>query len=181
MLRKCRGSRRSTTFCLSMSLFIKNKIIFLVVLLIADQASKLVALKNLILGQSVSVFPYFDLTLVFNTGVAFSLFSEGGALGRWLLVFLVFFVLIYLAYVLFKESLNDFESLSLLLILSGGMGNLLDRTFRGYVVDFIHLYYENYSFYVFNFADTYITIGVVTYIIGMIYQYKSKGNENQAS
>jgi signal peptidase II len=164
-----------------MSLFIKNKIIFLVVLLIADQASKLVALKNLILGQSVSVFPYFDLTLVFNTGVAFSLFSEGGALGRWLLVFLVFFVLIYLAYVLFKESLNDFESLSLLLILSGGMGNLLDRTFRGYVVDFIHLYYENYSFYVFNFADTYITIGVVTYIIGMIYQYKSKGNENQAS
>ena len=106
MLRKCRGSRRSTTFCLSMSLFIKNKIIFLVVLLIADQASKLVALKNLILGQSVSVFPYFDLTLVFNTGVAFSLFSEGGALGRWLLVFLVFFVLIYLAYVLFKESLK---------------------------------------------------------------------------
>ena len=71
--------------------------------------------------------------------------------------------------------------LSLLLILSGGIGNLLDRTFRGYVVDFIHLYYENYSFYVFNFADTYITIGVIIYIIGMIYQYKSKENENQAS
>jgi len=164
-----------------MSFLIKNKIIFLVALLIADQASKLVALKNLILGQSISVFPYFDLTLVFNTGVAFSLFSGGGALGRWLLVFLVFFVLLYLTYILFKENLNDFESLSLLLILSGGMGNLLDRTLRGYVVDFIHLYYENYSFYVFNFADTYITIGVVIYIIGMIYQYKSKGNENQVS
>ena len=164
-----------------MSLLIKNKIIFLVVLLIVDQASKLVALKNLILGQSISVFPYFDLTLVFNTGVAFSLFSGGGALGRWLLVLLVFFVLLYLTYILFKENLNDFESLSLLLILSGGMGNLLDRTLRGYVVDFIHLYYENYSFYVFNFADTYITIGVVIYIIGMIYQYKSKGNENQVS
>ena len=63
-----------------MSFLIKNKIIFLVALLIADQASKLVALKNLILGQSISVFPYFDLTLVFNTGVAFSLFSGGGAL-----------------------------------------------------------------------------------------------------
>ena len=96
-----------------MSLLIKNKIIFLVALLIVDQASKLIALKNLILGQSISVFPYFDLTLVFNTGVAFSLFSGGGELGRWILVLLVLLVLIYLAYVLFKEKLNDFESLSL--------------------------------------------------------------------
>ena len=164
-----------------MSLLIKHNIIFLVALLIIDQASKLIALKNLILGQSISVFPYFDLTLVFNTGVAFSLFSGGGELGRWILVLLVLLVLLYLVNVLFKEKLNDFESLSLLLILSGGIGNLLDRTFRGYVVDFIHLYYENYSFYVFNFADTYITIGVIIYIIGMIYQYKSKENENQAS
>ena len=164
-----------------MSFLFKNKFIFLLVLVIADQVSKLVALKNLTLGQSITLFPSFDLTLVFNTGVAFSLFSGGGDLGRWILVFLVLLVLLYLAYVLFKEKLNDFEILSLLLILSGGMGNLIDRTFRGYVVDFIHLYYESYSFYVFNFADTYITIGVIIYIIGMIYQYKSKGNENQAS
>ena len=164
-----------------MSLLTKNKIIFLVGLLVVDQVSKLVVLKNLILGQSISVFPYFDLTLVFNTGVAFSLFSGGGELGRWILVLLVLLVLLYLAYVLFKEKLNDFESLSLLLILSGGIGNLLDRTFRGYAVDFIHLYYENYSFYVFNFADTYITIGVIIYIVSMIYQYNSKENENQAS
>jgi signal peptidase II len=164
-----------------MSFLFKNKLIFLFVLVIIDQASKLVVLKNLTLGQSITLFPFFDFTLVFNTGVAFSLFSGGGDLGRWILVLLVLLVLLYLAYVLFKEKLNDFESLSLLLILSGGIGNLLDRTFRGYVVDFIHLYYESYSFYVFNFADTYITIGVIIYIIGMIYQYKNKGNENQAS
>ena len=164
-----------------MSFLFKNQIIVLLVLVITDQVSKFIALNNLILGQSTNLLPFFDLTLVFNTGVAFSLFSEGGDLGRWILVLLVLLVLLYLAYVLFKERLNDFESLSLLLILSGGMGNFLDRAFRGYVVDFIHLYYENYSFYVFNFADTYITIGVIIYIIGMIYQYKNKGNENQAS
>ena len=163
-----------------MSLLIKNKIIFLVVLLIVDQASKLVALKKLTLGQSISVFPYFDLTLVFNTGGAFRLCSEGGELGRWIRVLMGLLVLMYLAYVLFKEKLNDFESLSLLLILSGGIGNLLDRTFRGYVVDFIHVYYENYSFYVFNFADTYITIGVIIYLIGMVYQYRNGRNENKA-
>ena len=164
-----------------MSFLLQNKIIFLIALLIADQVSKLLVLKNLSLGQSISLFPYFDLTLVFNTGVAFSLFSEGGNLGRWILVFLVLLVLLYLAFVLLKENLNDFESLSLLLILSGGIGNLIDRTFRGHVIDFIHIYYENYSFYVFNFADTYITIGVIIYLIGMIIQYKNKENENKVS
>ena len=164
-----------------MSFLLQNKIIFLIALLIADQVSKLLVLKNLSLGQSISLFPYFDLTLVFNTGVAFSLFSEGGNLGRWILVLLVLLVLLYLAYVLLKENLNDFESLSLLLILGGGIGNLIDRTFRGHVIDFIHIYYENYSFYVFNFADTYITIGVIIYLIGMIIQYKNKENENKVS
>ena len=164
-----------------MSFLVQNKITLLIVLLIADQVSKLLVLKNLILGQSVSLFPSIDLTLVFNTGVAFSLFSGGGNSGRWILVFLVLLVLLYLAYVLLKENLNDFESLSLLLILIGGMGNLIDRTFRGYVIDFIHIYYENYSFYIFNFADIYITIGVIIYLIGMINQYKNKKNENKAS
>ena len=164
-----------------MSFLLQNKIIFLIALLIADQVSKLLVLKNLSLGQSISLFPYFDLTLVFNTGVAFSLFSEGGNLGRWILVFLVLLVLLYLAFVLLKENLNDFESLSLLLILGGGIGNLIDRTFRGHVIDFIHIYYENYSFYVFNFADTYITIGVIIYLIGMIDQYKNKKNKNKTS
>ena len=164
-----------------MSFLLQNKIIFLIALLIADQVSKLLVLKNLSLGQSISLFPYFDLTLVFNTGVAFSLFSEGGNLGRWILVLLVLLVLLYLAFVLLKDNLNDFESLSLLLILGGGIGNLIDRTFRGHVIDFIHIYYENYSFYVFNFADTYITIGVIIYLIGMIIQYKNKENENKVS
>ena len=164
-----------------MSFLLQNKIIFLIALLIADQVSKLLVLKNLSLGQSISLFPYFDLTLVFNTGVAFSIFSEGGNLGRWILVLLVLLVLLYLAFVLLKENLNDFESLSLLLILGGGIGNLIDRTFRGHVIDFIHIYYENYSFYVFNFADTYITIGVIIYLIGMIIQYKNKENENKVS
>ena len=163
-----------------MSCLLQNKIIFLIALLIADQVSKLLVLKNLSLGQSISLFPYFDLTLVFNTGVAFSLFSEGGNLGRWILVLLVLLVILYLAYVLLKETLNDFESLSLLLILSGGIGNLVDRTFRGHVIDFIHIYYESYSFYIFNLADTFITIGVMIYIYNLVISNLSK-NGNKAS
>ena len=66
------------------------------------------------------------------------------------------------------------------MIFCGGLGNLIDRAFRGHVIDFLHFYYENYSFYVFNFADTYITVGVVIYLIGIIYQY-NKQNEDQTS
>lgn len=163
-----------------MSLILRNKFIALTFLLIADQVSKLVILKNLILGQSITILPFFDLTLVFNTGVAFSLFSGGGDLGRWILVLLVLLVLLYLAYVLINENLKEYESLSLLMIFCGGLGNLIDRAFRGYVIDFLHFYYENYSFYVFNFADTFITVGVVIYLIGFIYQY-NKQNEDQTS
>ena len=155
-----------------MSLLINNKLTFLLFLIFTDQLSKLFIAKNLNLGQSLSLFPFVDITLVFNTGVAFSLFSDGGNQGRWLLVILVLLVLVYLTYVLIKENLNEFESISLLMVLGGGIGNLLDRTFRGHVVDFIHLYYENYSFYIFNLADTYISIGVIIYLIGMIYQFK---------
>ena len=55
--------------------------------------------------------------------------------------------------------------MTLLFMLSGGIGNLIDRSFRGHVIDFIVFYYENYSFYIFNFADSFITIGVLIYIL----------------
>ena len=96
-----------------MSLLINNKLTFLIFLIFTDQLSKLFIAKNLNLGQSLSLFPFFDITLVFNTGVAFSLFSDGGNQGRWLLVILVLLVLVYLTYVLIKENLNEFESISL--------------------------------------------------------------------
>ena len=82
--------------------------------------------------------------------------------------------------VISNENLKEYESVSLLMIFCGGLGNLIDRAFRGHVIDFLHFYYENYSFYVFNFADTYITVGVVIYLIGIIYQY-NKQNEDQTS
>ena len=60
------------------------------------------------------------------------------------------------------------------------MGNLLDRAFRGHVIDFIRIYYETYSFYIFNLADTFITIGVMIYILNTVISYLNK-NGNKAS
>lgn len=154
------------------------KILLVLSLIAADQISKFLIFKNLSIGESLNLLPVLDLYLVLNTGIAFSWFDDGGSFGRWILVLLVFLVCLYLIYILLTEVLNRFESLAFLLILSGGIGNLIDRSLRGYVIDFIYLYYDNYSFYVFNFADTFITVGVIVYLFGIVFlKLRSNGNK----
>ena len=140
-----------------------------------DQLSKFFITSSLIEGSSIELLPILNLTLIFNSGIAFSLFDDNGVWGRWVLVGLVTLVLLYLARILIKEkNLSSYESLALTLILCGGAGNLIDRIFIGHVVDFIHVFYQEYSFYVFNFADSYITIGVTLYLIYILFISEEK-------
>ena len=157
-----------------------NKVIFLIFLVIADQLSKYFIVKKLSIGESFNIFSFLDLYLILNTGIAFSFFDDGGVYGRWILVTLVLLVCVYLTYILFTEKLRKYESVALLMILSGGIGNLIDRTLSGHVIDFIHFYYLNYSFYIFNFADTFITIGVMIYILDLL-MVKLNADGNKAS
>jgi len=157
-----------------------NKVIFLIFLVIVDQLSKYFIVKNLSIGESFNIFSFLDLYLILNTGIAFSFFDDGGVYGRWILVTLVLLVCVYLTYILFTEKLRKYESVALLMILSGGIGNLIDRTLWGHVIDFIHFYYLNYSFYIFNFADTFITIGVMIYILDLL-MVKLNSDGNKAS
>ena len=157
-----------------------KKTILLVFLIFTDQLSKHFVVKNFSIGESLNLLPILDIYLILNTGIAFSLFDDGGDIGRWILVTLVSFVCLYLVYLLLYESLKKYESLALLLILSGGIGNLIDRSFRGYVIDFINFYYESHSFYIFNFADSFITIGVIIYIVDIVLS-KLRLNGNKTS
>ena len=152
----------------------------MILLVFADQISKYLIVQTLTLGETINVLPFLDFYLVFNTGIAFSFFDEGGELGRWILVFLVLLVCLYLVNVLISEKLRKYETFALLMILSGGLGNLIDRSLWGHVIDFIHLYYENYSFYIFNLADTFITIGVIIYILDLL-AIKLVSNANTTS
>lgn len=149
-------------------------------LVFADQISKYLIVQTLTLGETINVLPFLDFYLIFNTGIAFSFFDEGGELGRWILVFLVLLVCLYLVNVLISEKLRKYETFALLMILSGGLGNLIDRSLWGHVIDFIHLYYENYSFYIFNLADTFISIGVIIYILDLL-AMKLVSNANTTS
>ncbi len=157
-----------------------KKIILLISLIFADQLSKHLVVKNFSIGESLNLLPILDIYLILNTGIAFSLFDDGGDIGRWILVTLVSFVCLYLVYLLLYESLKKYESLALLFILSGGIGNLIDRSFRGYVIDFINFYYESHSFYIFNFADSFITIGVIIYMVDIVLS-KLRLNGNKTS
>ena len=152
----------------------------MILLVFADQISKYLIVQTLTLGETINVLRFLDFYLIFNTGIAFSFFDEGGELGRWILVFLVLLVCLYLVNVLISEELRKYETLALLMILSGGLGNLIDRVVWGHVIDFIHFYYENYSFYIFNLADTFITIGVIIYILDLL-AMKLVSNANTTS
>jgi len=139
---------------------------FLIIFLVGlDQISKLLITSNLNLGESLSLLPFLNFTLIHNAGIAFSIFDQRGDISRWLLVISVSTILAYLFFLLYKKTPNhQLELISLLFIISGGLGNLIDRVFLGYVVDFIHVFYQDYSFYVFNMADSYITVGIILYL-----------------
>ena len=144
----------------------KGAIVFFIIFLVGlDQLSKFFISSHLSLGESLNVFPFLNFTLIHNTGIAFSIFDEGGEFSRWLLVAFVAGILAYLVFLLYKKTpKHQLELISLLLIISGGLGNLIDRLLLGYVVDFVHAFYQHYSFYVFNMADSYITLGIIFYL-----------------
>ena len=156
MLKQYRWRRGGQALCLIMKTTTTSfLIIFLVVL---DQISKILISSNLALGESLNLLPFLNFTLIHNTGIAFSIFGGGGPILRWLLVIVVSAILAYLLFLIYKKTpKNRFELMSFILIISGGLGNLVDRVFLGYVVDFVHVFYQDYSFYVFNMADSYIT------------------------
>ena len=158
------------------------RILTIILLVGIDQISKLLISSRLSLGESINLSPFLDFTLLHNTGIAFSFFSSGGDITRWLLVAVVVLVLSYMFLLIFRRnSLHYLEATSLVLIFSGGLGNLIDRVLLGYVVDFIHVYYKAYSFYVFNLADSFITLGIIVYLISFVFFESIKNYENNIS
>ena len=137
-----------------------------VVIIILDQVTKYYASQELVLYQAVPVFPGFNLTLMHNTGAAFSFLSQAGGWQRWFFIGLA--SLISLAILVWMSSLSArrrWLSVALAFVLGGALGNLWDRINLGYVVDFIEVYYAEYYWPAFNVADSAITIGAIMLII----------------
>ena len=135
-----------------------------VLVAVIDQVLKYLVVNFLDKTNPTEIIPnLFSLTYVENKGAAFGMLSDA----RWIFITFTIIITAFLIYILFKKRINNKLFLtSVVLIIGGGTGNLIDRIFLGYVVDFLSI-----SFFppVCNFADYCIAIGAVLLVIYILF------------
>ena len=141
--------------------------------IILDQISKQVVSDLMHLYESVTVLPFFNITLLHNTGAAFSFLAGAGGWQRWL--FTVIALVVSVALIVWIKRLpttEKWQAAALSLILGGALGNVVDRLRFGYVVDFLDVYYQQWHWPTFNVADSAITVGVVILLLATLRECK---------
>ena len=144
------------------------------VLVIAlDQLTKGLATAKLNYAEPVAIMPFFNLTLVHNTGAAFSFLAQAGGWQRWFFAAIALVVSVVILFWLSRLSPKRlWEAVGLVLILGGAIGNVWDRILLGYVVDFLDFYYGNWHWPAFNVADSAIFVGAAILIIDGLRSYR---------
>ena len=129
---------------------------------IIDLISKQIITHTFSLGKSIEVIKnFFYLTYTKNTGAAWSILKDQ----RILLLIITVFVLFLINQFMNKETLSKIENITYGMIIGGILGNLFDRVFFEAVIDFLDFRIFGYNYPVFNFADTFIVIGIILMII----------------
>jgi signal peptidase II len=142
----------------------------------ADQASKLAADALLQLYRPVPLVPFFNLTLAYNEGAAFSFLADSGGWQRWFFTVLALVVSAVLAVWLARLPREERGlGAALSLVLGGALGNLIDRLAYGHVIDFIDFYVGNWHWPAFNIADSAISVGAALLIFHSL--FLDRGND----
>ena len=132
-------------------------------LVVFDQWTKGWIERNYELGEYTPVFFWLDIIRLHNLGAAFSFLADAGGSQRWFFTIFAVGVSVMLFVWLRKVRLKTepILAIALALVLSGAVGNVIDRIEHGYVVDFIHVHWQQAYFPAFNIADSAITIGAI--------------------
>lgn len=147
--------------------------------IILDQITKIFTDNALDYGVQNAVFAGFNLTLLYNEGAAFSFLSDAGGWQRWFFIVLSSAVSLFIFFWLRKADKNNKILLAALsLILGGALGNLIDRSIYGHVIDFIQVYYDVYYWPAFNIADSAISIGAGLLILDMFLNGNNEDKTN---
>ncbi len=137
------------------------------IIIVLDQITKWLAASRLDLYESVEVFPWLYWTLLHNYGAAFSFLNMPGGAQRWF--FLVLTVIISIVLLVWLKRIPRTDratAIPLALILGGAIGNLIDRSYHGYVIDFIDVpITSTWHWPAFNIADSAICVGAVLMIV----------------
>jgi signal peptidase II len=136
------------------------------VLIAIDQLTKWAAVTSLAFGQRVPVIPgFFDFTLVYNRGAAFSFLASAGGWQRWFFIGIGIAAAVFIVWMLARHGSQRLFSIALTLILAGALGNVIDRIWQGKVTDFVLLYWRDWYWPAFNVADAAITCGAALLIL----------------
>ena len=138
--------------------------------IVVDQITKAMAVE-LLLGQPpVVVIPgFFDFSLVYNTGAAFGLLNDAEGWQNLFFIIIALAVSVFIVVSLYRLTPVEVQTaIAFALILGGALGNIIDRVRQGYVVDFIHWFYNGWHWPTFNVADAAITIGAVLLVLDVV-------------
>ena len=151
------------------------KLLVVVLLVLLDFLSKKIVFNFIGFNKLVPIMPFIDITHIHNYGISFGLFA--GVLPFWFIVLVGIVMTILLLFWMSKIS-NELEKWGILLIVAGAISNIGDRLINNYVLDFIFLHYKQHYWPAFNFADIYISVGVLIIIIESYKIYKTRLKDN---
>jgi len=136
------------------------------VIVALDQASKLYVDQAFSYAERVRLLPgFFDLTLLYNPGAAFSFLADANGWQRWLFTILAVAASIFIVWLMHRHRGEARFNLALALVLGGAIGNVIDRSVYGHVVDFLLFYWRDWYFPAFNVADISISTGAALLIL----------------
>lgn len=122
--------------------------------------TKAVVVANMKLYESIEILPIFNFTYMHNYGAAFSFLSDAGGWQRWFFSSIAVVISVLLTYWLKKLPAKNWVLCGAYsMVIGGAIGNLVDRLVHGYVVDFLHFYYQDWHYPAFNVADIAIVCG----------------------
>jgi len=149
----------------------KNKYyLIILIILILDQISKLLIKSKFSVGESINIIKnFFNITYVKNNGAVWGFFSRNhGTLIPLIITVLSLITLIIITFFFLKLRKEcKYELLGLSFVLGGALGNIIDRLYQGFVVDFLEFIIIKYHWPVFNIADSFISIGVFVLLISI--------------
>ncbi len=136
------------------------------IIVIVDQLTKILTVRSFEMGDRKTIIPgFFDLTLVYNKGAAFSFLAGAGGWQRWFFTIFGIIAAIVIVWLLARHGGQKMFAYALTFILGGAVGNVIDRVHQGKVTDFLLFYHDRWFFPAFNVADSAITIGAILLIL----------------
>ncbi|STZ75348.1 signal peptidase II [Bergeriella denitrificans] len=131
-----------------------------------DQISKLAVLATFRDYERVNIIPsFFDLTLVYNPGAAFSFLADQGGWQKYFFLGLAVVISVYLWRSIARGDFARWGKIGAAMIIGGAIGNVIDRLAYGHVVDFLLFYWQDWYYPAFNIADSFICVGAVLLVI----------------